>query len=109
MRSATLIRQARKRANLTQTELAAKVATTQSAVARWERGASHPSVERLEALVEACGLELQVGLAPRNDDELAVLRRNLALSVDERVARVVQLHRFLEAGRAAMTNARSES
>jgi transcriptional regulator with XRE-family HTH domain len=108
MSSATLIRQARRRANLTQTELAAKVATTQSAVARWERGASHPSVERLQSLVEACGLELQLGLTPRNEDELAVLRRNLSLSIDERVARVVQLHRFLEAGRSAMTNSLSE-
>ena len=108
MSSATLIRQARKRANLTQAELAAKVATTQSAVARWERGASHPSVERLQSLVEACGLELQVGLTPRDDDEIAALRRNLALSVDERVERVVQVHRFVQAGRAAMPHSRSE-
>jgi len=71
-------------------------------VARRERGASHPSIERLRSLVEACGLELLIGLTPRNDDQLAVLRRNLALSVDERVTRLVRLHRFQEAGRAAM-------
>ena len=109
MSSATLIRQARKRAGLTQAELASKVATTQSAVARWERGASRPTVERLQSLVEACGLELSFGLTPRNDDELAALRRNLTLSVDERVARVVQLHRFLEAGRTAMAESRSKA
>ena len=109
MRSATLIQQARRRAGLTQAELAGRVGTTQSAVARWERGASRPTVERLQALVEACGLELQLGLASPNGDELAALRRNLALTVDERVQRVVQLHRFVEAGRDAMANSRSEA
>jgi transcriptional regulator with XRE-family HTH domain len=108
MSSATLIQQARRRAGLTQAELAGKVGTTQSAVARWERGASRPTVERLQSLVEACGLELQLGLAQRNGDELAALRRNLALTVDERVHRVVQLHRFVDSGRSAMANSRTE-
>ena len=109
MSSATLIQQARRRAAITQAELAGRVGTTQSAVARWERGASRPTVERLQALVEACGLELQLGLADQDDDELAALRRNLALSVDERVQRVVRLHRFVEAGRDALANSRSEA
>ena len=108
MSSGTLIRQARKRANLTQAELATKVGTTQSAIARWERGASHPSLERLQGLVDACGLELRLGLEPRNDDEIAVLRRNLALTVDERVTRIVRLHRFVDAGRAALATSRTE-
>jgi transcriptional regulator with XRE-family HTH domain len=103
MTSATLIRRARKRAGLSQAELAAKAGTTQSAVARWERDASRPTVERLQSLVEACGLELELGLTARDGDELAALRRNLALTVDERVSRVVQLHRFVEAGKAAMS------
>ena len=109
MSSATLIQQARRRAGMTQTELAGRVGTTQSAVARWERGASRPSVERLQELVEACGLELQIGLEASNRDELAALRRNLALSVDERVQRVVRLHRFVEAGRDALARSRSAS
>jgi transcriptional regulator with XRE-family HTH domain len=106
--SATLIEQARRRAGMTQAQLAEKVGTTQSAVARWERGASRPTAERLQALVEACGLELQLSLAPRDGDELATLRRNLALTADERVQRVVQLQHFVEAGRAALASSRSE-
>jgi transcriptional regulator with XRE-family HTH domain len=108
MSSATLIQQARRRAGLTQAELAARAGTTQSAVARWERGASRPTTERLQALVEACGLELQLGLAAPDDEDLAALRRNLDLTVDERVARVVQLHRFVAAGRSALATARAE-
>ncbi len=87
---------------MTQAELAGRAGTTQSAVARWERGAARPTVERLESLVEACGLELELGLAARGTDELATLRRNLALSVDERITRIVALHRFVAAGRAAV-------
>ena len=109
MSSATLIQEARRRAGLTQAELAAKVGTTQSAVARWERGASRPTTERLQSLVEACGLELQLSLAPWDGDGLATLRRNLALTVDEHVARVVQLHRFVEAGRNTMANSRPQA
>jgi transcriptional regulator with XRE-family HTH domain len=109
MTGATLIQQARRRAGLTQAELAARVGTTQSAIARWERGASHPTAERLQVLVEACGLELQLGLVPQSSDEIASLRRNLALTVDERVTRIVQLHRFVAAGRDAMTKSRAEA
>jgi transcriptional regulator with XRE-family HTH domain len=102
MTGAVLLQQARRRAGLTQAELAARVGTTQSAVARWERGASRPSVERLEAMVGACGLELQLALAAPEADELAALRRNLALTVDERVRRIVRLHAFVAAGRASI-------
>jgi transcriptional regulator with XRE-family HTH domain len=108
MTSAGLIRQARKRAGLTQAELAERAGTTQSAIARWERGASHPTVERLQSLVGACGLELQLGLASENTDDLAALRRNLALTVDERVRRVVRLHRFVAAGQRSMASAGHE-
>src|SRR5262245_50247524 len=59
-----LIREARRRAGLTQAELAARVGTTQSAIARLEAGRSSPSLRRLTVLVDACGLELRVRLAP---------------------------------------------
>lgn len=102
MTSATLLQQARRRAALTQAELAGRVGTTQSAIARWERGATHPTVERLQSLVDACGLELELGLLEPSTDDVAALRRNLSLTVDERVQRIVQLHRFVAAGRSAM-------
>jgi transcriptional regulator with XRE-family HTH domain len=108
MTSATLIQQARRRAGLTQSELAGRVGTTQSAIARWERGSTHPTVERLQSLVEACGLELRLGLGEPSSDELAALRRNLALSVDARVQRIVQLHHFIAAGRAAIARVHAE-
>src|SRR6476661_6987823 len=107
MSSATFIREARRRAGLTQAELAARAGTTQSVIARWERGGSRPTVERLTALVDACGLELQIGIGEPTDVDVAALRRNLALDVDDRVRRIVALHRFVAAGRAAIAGAHS--
>ncbi len=62
MLSHHLIREARRRARLTQSELAMRAGTTQSAVARWEAGRSLPSLEKLQELVECCGLSLGVSL-----------------------------------------------
>ena len=41
------IKEKRKQANITQSELAASIGVGQSAVAMWETGASHPRVELL--------------------------------------------------------------
>ena len=48
-----LIIAARKRARLTQAELAARMNTTQSVVARLESGRSHPSTNTLEKVATA--------------------------------------------------------
>ena len=84
-----LIRQARRRAGLTQAELAANAATTQSAVARWESGGSTPSVETLQRIVEACGLELRYGLAPAGSTEWSLAQRNMALDYEQRLDQLV--------------------
>ena len=60
-----LVRRARRRAGLTQADLAARVATTQSAVARWETGGATPSLETLRGIIEACGFELGYGITKR--------------------------------------------
>jgi transcriptional regulator with XRE-family HTH domain len=64
MDGAALVREARRRAGLSQAELAARAGTTQSAIARLERGRAAPSFRRVADLVSACGLELRVHLAP---------------------------------------------
>ena len=90
-----LIRRARRRAGLSQAQLAHRVGTTQSAIARLERGATSPSFERMHELVNACGFNLSTALEPRPPDngdadaELGALRRNLSLSYDERVRNVL--------------------
>ena len=102
MNGRTLVREARRRAGLTQAELAARVHTTQSAIARLEAGATAPSLDRIDHLVRACGLELVVELdeVRVDPDEWARAQRNLALTPEERLRNVVAAARFVAAGRA---------
>ncbi len=97
-----MVREARRRAGLTQEELARRVETTQSAIARIERGRSAPSLERLRELVRACGLDLEFRLVPLDDSDWSVARTNLQLSVDERVRQHQAALRFARAARAAV-------
>ena len=57
----TLVR-ARRAAKLTQTELAQRLGTTQSAIARLEGGGVSPSFATLRRYAEATGTRLTVGL-----------------------------------------------
>jgi transcriptional regulator with XRE-family HTH domain len=53
---------ARAASGLTQAELAERIGTTQSAVARLESGASKPSVETLQRYARALGYRLEIKL-----------------------------------------------
>jgi ribosome-binding protein aMBF1 (putative translation factor) len=59
---ATQVIEARARAGITQAELAERMGTSQSAVARLESGKAHPSVATLEKLAEATGSKLRIVL-----------------------------------------------
>src|SRR5437868_13387288 len=81
-----LIREARKRAALSQRELAEKAGTTQSAIARIETGRSTPSFDTVLRLVRLCGLDLDVMLVERDESDWAQARELLGLTPAERVA-----------------------
>lgn len=53
-----LLRQARKRAGLSQVELATRAGVTQSVISAYESGHRQPSIPALAALVDAAGYEL---------------------------------------------------
>jgi predicted nucleotidyltransferase/DNA-binding XRE family transcriptional regulator len=57
-----LLRQARKRAGLSQVDLAARAGVTQSVISAYESGQRQPSIPALARLVDAAGLELTLGL-----------------------------------------------
>jgi transcriptional regulator with XRE-family HTH domain len=81
-----LVREARKRARLSQRELAEKAGTTQSAIARLETGRSTPSFDSVLRLVRLCGLDLDVMLVERDESDWIQAQRLLALSPAERVS-----------------------
>jgi transcriptional regulator with XRE-family HTH domain len=54
-----MVRDARRRAGLTQRELAAKAGIPQETIARIERGRADPRTRTLDRLLEACGYGLE--------------------------------------------------
>lgn len=87
MSSATVIRNARKRAGLTQAKLAERLGKSQSEIGRWERGEAKPSFETLSQVVRACGLNLSVQIGAADDSYAAHIERMLRLTPAERVSR----------------------
>ena len=77
---------ARAGAALTQTELAERMKTTQSAVARLEGGRSNPSMKTLAKYANATGTRLRISFEPVPDDQSPVdedeTRVNGAASTD---------------------------
>jgi transcriptional regulator with XRE-family HTH domain len=66
--AAQVIREARLKAGLTQTQLAERLGRERAQIARWEIGGQEPSFENVVAVVEACGYALTVEISGRVDD-----------------------------------------
>jgi hypothetical protein len=78
------IRQARLDANLSQMDLAAKAGTSQSALARYETGASLPTLPTLERLLAACGRCLEIKTPPtRPSKPVSSVRGRLGPQADK--------------------------
>lgn len=75
------IREARRRAGLTQAELARRMRTGQSAIARWEAGHRSPTFETVERALARCGFQLETVIRPHvhAGATRAAIRRALAL------------------------------
>lgn len=84
--AASAIRTARLRAGMTQVELARRMGTTQTAVARLENKASNPRMRTLARALEAAGERLFITSEPTGAAEidLTQLRAQLALSPAQR-------------------------
>jgi transcriptional regulator with XRE-family HTH domain len=85
-----LVREARKRAGLSQRTLAEMAGTTQSAIARLETGHSTPSFDTVLRLVRLCGLDLDVMLVDRDNSDWAQATQLRDLSAEERLIRMEQ-------------------
>jgi len=90
-----LIREARRRAGLTQAELAVLAGTSQSGIARWEAGRTAVSLDDAIRLVRLCGFDLEVMLLPRDDSDMAQATRLAGLTGQERMDRHARLARQL--------------
>ena len=97
-----MLREARLLAGLTQFELATRIGSTQSVIARWESGGARPAFETLAGIAHACGFELSILLAPVDPSERSLLERNLQLNPQGRLDQLVRTVRFIERGRTEL-------
>lgn len=111
MNAAILLRTARKEAGLTQAELARRVGTTQSAVARMERPGANPTVNWLDRALAAAGRRLELtdadGSAGAGVDE-TLLRASLERSPADRARVFEATYRSARELAAAGARARGE-
>ena len=95
--AASLVRQARVDATLTQAELADRAGLTQSAIARLERGGANPTLATLDNVIAATGHRLILAAEPHRAsfDEQQLLER-LAMTPAQRLANFTASSRNLD-------------
>ncbi|HEV2360261.1 MAG TPA: helix-turn-helix transcriptional regulator [Acidimicrobiales bacterium] len=95
--------QARKRARLTQSDVARRAGVTTSVLSRWERGWVEPSFEAVDRVVEACGLRLSAVLseAPIDPHDAILVTEALARTPSERLQLLMDYVRFVESARSS--------
>src|SRR5580658_11103197 len=94
MISGALIREARLRAGLTQSELGSKIGKPQSVIARWERGDVVPSFETLRQVIRGCELELDFHLSRIDDSNTTVIDEHLKMTPAQRLTDLLTRVRF---------------
>lgn len=96
MRGGDLIREARRRAGLTQKDLAEQLGTTQAVIARWESGRRSPQFDRVVEAIRACGLELAVRIVRFDEGHDSLIDETLRLTPEQRLRRLVASRAGLE-------------
>ena len=85
--SGSLIREARLRAGLTQTDLSERTSKDRAQIARWERDAVAIGFETMRDLLRACGFDLNPTLIPYDPEPNQELNETINLTPKERVER----------------------
>lgn len=104
--SSSLLRDARRRAGLTQADLARRLGVSQAAVAKLEGTRANPTVDTLDKALWATGHRLTLD-APARDpgvDE-SLIRQHLELSLAERIRGIETM--YAQARALALAGARS--
>jgi transcriptional regulator with XRE-family HTH domain len=103
---ASLLKEARRRAGITQAELARRLGISQAAVAKLERPGANPTVGTLDNALWAAGHRLTLDAPARRPgvDE-SLIRQQLALSPAERIRQldrqVTEMRVLVQAGERA--------
>jgi transcriptional regulator with XRE-family HTH domain len=87
--AALILRTARRRAGLTQRELARRAGVPQPTVSRIEGARMSPTLDTLLPLVGACGMQLTLEDVPGSGVDRSQIRERLRLSPTERLGAAV--------------------
>jgi predicted nucleotidyltransferase/DNA-binding XRE family transcriptional regulator len=98
---ATLLREARLSAGLSQAELAGRAGTSQPAINRYEHGGVEPSISTLRRLLHSCGMRLDLEVRPEPEGDLTLRDGTGRDLLQRRRERVIEM-----AGRHGATNVR---
>lgn len=113
------LQEARQHAHLTQRDLAERVGTSQSAIAKLEQGDANPTIDTLARCAAAAGFAVHLTLVPllvadpvveryKRDVDRTLLRENLRKTVAERLQSLGEWQRDVHALRYAVTGARAK-
>lgn len=105
MVSGDLLREARRRAGLSQAELARRAGKPTSVIGRWERGEVLPSFETLRAVIRASGLDLAFRLDEYDDSQDELIAACLSLTPGERLEQLEAWAEFVLEAREQLAGA----
>ncbi len=92
--AASLIRESRHAAGLTQAELARRINATQPVIARLERAGANPRLSTLEKVIAATGQSLELSAGPGSGIDETMIVADLKLSPDQRLQHFETLYAF---------------
>ncbi|MFN2545201.1 MAG: helix-turn-helix domain-containing protein [Actinomycetota bacterium] len=97
MNAERILNMARRRAGLTQRELAARTGVAQPSISKIERGVISPTVDTLERLIRECGMELEPIRVPGEDQvDRTLIWENLKLTSSQRARQAAREWNVLE-------------
>ncbi len=102
-----MLRWARRRAGMTQRQLAERAGVPQSTIGRIESGATDPRLSTLRQLLRACGFDLEVEPLLGIGVDRTQFRELLRLTSDQRIAQVECAALDIAALRRAMVSAKT--
>jgi transcriptional regulator with XRE-family HTH domain len=97
--AAGLLTDARRRAALTQEEVARRAGVARPSISQYETGKKDPTVNMLYRLIEACGMELRMSADPLRPTERAQALRDAAVGP-------VRAHRNAKQARSGLVQLR---
>ena len=96
MDAASMLNMARRRAQLSQRELARRSGIPQATVSRIEGGVVSPTFDTLDPLIRACRMRLSVGEAPGEGVDRSLIRDALRRAPRERLRYAIEVARRLD-------------